>query len=54
MSYPKRTLEVIGVPHTVRDGKIIIPRGKDTILSGDSIIIVTTQHGVKDIREFLR
>ena len=24
LSYPKRTLEVIGVPHTVRDGKIII------------------------------
>ncbi len=37
-----------------RGGQIIIPRGKDSILSGDSIIIVTTQHGVKDIKEFLR
>lgn len=37
-----------------RDGKIIIPRGKDSILPGDSIIVVTTQHGVKDIKEFLR
>ena len=26
LSYPKRTLEVIGVPHTVRDGKIIIDK----------------------------
>ena len=26
MSYPKRVLEVIGVPHTVRDGKIIIDK----------------------------
>ncbi len=37
-----------------RDGKIIIPRGKDTILPGDRIIVVTTQSGVKDINEFLR
>ena len=26
LSYPKRILEVIGVPHTVRDGKIIIDK----------------------------
>jgi DNA polymerase II large subunit len=26
MSYPKRILEIIGVPHTVRDGKIIIDK----------------------------
>ncbi|WP_405303494.1 DNA polymerase II large subunit [Methanobrevibacter sp.] len=26
MSYPKRTLEIIGVPHKVRDGKIIIDK----------------------------
>ena len=26
MSYPKRVLEVIGVPHTVREGKIIIDK----------------------------
>ena len=26
MSYPKRTLEIIGVPHIVRDGKIIIDK----------------------------
>lgn len=37
-----------------RRGRIIIPRGKDTILAGDSIIVVTTSHGVKDINEFLR
>jgi len=37
-----------------RNGKIITPRGKDKILPGDSIIVVTTQHGVKEIDEFLR
>ena len=26
MSYPKRTLEIIGVPHTVEDGKIVIDK----------------------------
>jgi DNA polymerase II large subunit len=26
LSYPKRVLEVIGVPHTVRDGKIVIDK----------------------------
>ena len=26
LSFPKRTLEVIGVPHTVRDGKIVIDK----------------------------
>ncbi|MBO5007646.1 MAG: Trk system potassium transporter TrkA [Clostridia bacterium] len=37
-----------------RNGKIIIPRGKDCILPGDTIIAVTTQLGIKDIKEFLR
>ncbi len=36
-----------------RAGKIIIPRGKDTILPGDSVIVVTTMQSVKDIKEFL-
>jgi len=37
-----------------RNGKIITPRGKDTVLPGDSVIVVTTQHGVKEIKEFLK
>ena len=37
-----------------RNGKIIIPRGKDTILPGDTVIAVTTQLGVSDIKEILR
>ncbi len=36
-----------------RQGKIIIPRGKDTILPGDSVIVVTTMQSVKDIKDFL-
>lgn len=38
----------------IRDGKIITPRGKDMLLPGDSVIVVTTRHGVKDIKEFLK
>lgn len=37
-----------------RGGKIITPRGKDAVMPGDSVIVVTTQHGVKEIKEFLR
>lgn len=37
-----------------RDGKIIFPRGKDTVMPGDNVIVVTTQHGVMDIKEILR
>ncbi len=36
-----------------RKGKIIIPRGKDEICPGDSVIVVTTIPSIKDIREFL-
>lgn len=46
--------ENVLVASIMRGGKIITPRGKDTILPGDSVIVVTTSHGVKDIREFLK
>jgi len=36
-----------------RDGKTIIPRGQDTIEVGDSVIIVTTLIGLKDIKDIL-
>lgn len=36
-----------------RDGKIIIPRGRDTLLKGDSVVIVTTHSGFKDISDIL-
>lgn len=37
-----------------RNGKIIIPGGRDTIESGDTVIVVTTQSGFKGIKDILR
>jgi len=37
-----------------RGNKVILPRGKDCVLPGDNVIVVTTQHGVMDIKEILR
>lgn len=36
-----------------RSGKIIIPRGSDKILVGDSVIITTQQKGLNDIEDIL-
>ncbi len=36
-----------------RDGKIIIPRGRDALIKGDSVVIVTTHTGFKDISDIL-
>lgn len=37
-----------------RNNKIITPNGQDTIQAGDSVIIVTTNHGLKDIKDILK
>ncbi len=37
----------------VRNGKIITPSGKDTIELGDTVIIVTTNKGLTDIKDIL-
>jgi trk system potassium uptake protein TrkA len=37
-----------------RGGKIITPRGKDTIEAGDTVIIVTTHTGLNDLKDILR
>ena len=37
-----------------RRGKIIIPRGQDRIQVGDTVIVVTTQPGLHDIRDILK
>lgn len=37
-----------------RDGNIITPRGKDTILPGDTVIVVTTNKGYNDIGDILK
>ncbi len=36
-----------------RNGEVITPRGKDTILAGDSVIIVTTLTGLQNIGDIL-
>ena len=36
-----------------RNGKIIFPRGKDVVLANDTVIIVTTHKGLKDISDIL-
>ncbi|MBR1970401.1 MAG: Trk system potassium transporter TrkA [Clostridia bacterium] len=36
-----------------RNGKVIIPRGKDEIMIGDRVIIVTTHSGFNDIEDIL-
>ncbi len=36
-----------------RNGKIIIPRGKDVIEAGDTVVVVTTNSGFKDISDIL-
>lgn len=37
-----------------RGGKITIPKGQDIILPGDTVIVVTTNTGYKDIRDILQ
>lgn len=36
-----------------RNGHIITPSGKDTIESGDGVLIVTTNKGLADITDIL-
>lgn len=36
-----------------RNGKIMIPRGNDSIQVGDTVVVVTTQQGLGDIRDIL-
>lgn len=37
----------------VRNGKLITPSGKDTILNGDTVIVVTNNKGLTDIKDIL-
>ncbi len=37
-----------------RQGRIITPRGKDTIEAGDTVIIVTTHTGLNDLKDILK
>lgn len=37
-----------------RNGRIITPRGKDTLEAGDTVIIVTTHTGLNDLKDILK
>lgn len=37
-----------------RGGKVIIPRGQDCIKKGDSVVVITTNTGFKDITDILK
>lgn len=37
-----------------RGGKVMIPRGQDCIMKNDTVIVVTTQKGLHDIRDILK
>ena len=37
-----------------RNGKIITPSGKDSILKGDSVVVVTTKKGLNDIKDIIK
>ena len=37
----------------IRNGKIITPSGKDCIMNGDTVIVVTTNRGLTDITDIL-
>ena len=37
-----------------RGGKIILPRGADVLLPGDSVIVVTTMRGLNDIDDIFK
>jgi len=37
-----------------RQGKIITPRGQDMIQVGDTVVVITTNTGLHDIRDILR
>ncbi|MBE7012232.1 MAG: Trk system potassium transporter TrkA [Ruminococcaceae bacterium] len=37
-----------------RGGKVIIPRGQDVIMPGDSVVVVTAHEGFKDISDILK
>ncbi|MBQ4343535.1 MAG: Trk system potassium transporter TrkA [Erysipelotrichaceae bacterium] len=62
----KETSDVVGIPFEkmslkknllicciVRKNKIITPRGKDMIMVGDTVIVVTTNQGLNDIHDIL-
>ena len=37
-----------------RNRQIMIPRGQDTIQPGDTVIVVTTAKGLKDLKDILK
>ena len=37
----------------IRDNKTVIPGGNDTIEIGDEVVVITKEHGLKDVSEII-
>ncbi|MBQ3791711.1 MAG: Trk system potassium transporter TrkA, partial [Clostridia bacterium] len=46
----KKNLLIAGI---VRERKSLIPSGSDTILPGDSVVVLTTDSGLRDLSDIL-
>lgn len=55
-----KTLESLSLKDNIliacitRNGKVMIPRGRDEILPGDNVIVITLKAGIKDISDILK
>ncbi len=47
----KNNLLICGIN---RNGKIITPTGKDVLLEGDTVVVVTTNEGLNDLKDILK
>ena len=46
--------ENILIATILRDDKVIIPRGYDTIMPGDRVVVVSKQLALRDITEIIK
>ena len=42
------------IAYIIRNGRFISPRGKDCLLEGDRVIVVTTVTGLNDLKDILK
>ena len=50
---PFRTKKNTLIACIVRDNEVISPRGKDVLLAGDTVVVVTTNTGYREINDIL-
>lgn len=52
--YKIQTKDNLLIASIYRDGKAIVPTGSSTIEKGDSVVVITTHKGLKDIKDVLK